>query len=85
MNPKIGTWSTTGLDIIQDDTVRTKVGQTGGITLLDKVTVDGKLGIGVKNFNDVDFAVAGSIKVQRSTIQWLDSLVQHQEIISVVI
>ena len=71
---KIGTWSTTGLDIITDDTVRIKVGQTGGITLIDKVTVEGKLGIGVKNFNDVDLAVAGPIKVQGHTVQWLDSL-----------
>ena len=71
---KIGTWSTTGLEIITDDTVRIKVGQTGGITLQDKVIVDGKLGIGVKNFNDVDLAIAGPIKVQGHTVQWLDSI-----------
>ena len=42
--------------------------------LFRSVTVDGKLGIGVKNFNDVDLAVAGPIKVQGHTVQWLDSL-----------
>tara|TARA_B100001057_G_scaffold289536_1_gene289600 strand:- start:3137 stop:4207 length:1071 start_codon:yes stop_codon:yes gene_type:complete len=71
---KIGTWSTTGLDIITDDTIRIKVGQTGGITLEDKVIINGKLGIGVKNFGNVDLAVAGPIKVQGHTVQWLDSV-----------
>ena len=71
---KVGTWTTTDLQIITDDTVRITVGQTGGITLEDKVTVNGKLGIGVKNFNDVDLAVAGPIKVQGHTVQWADAV-----------
>ena len=71
---KIGTWSTTDLQIITDDTTRITVGQTGGITLEDKVTINGRLGIGVKNFSDVDLAVAGPIKVQGHTVQWADVL-----------
>ena len=71
---KLGTWSTTGLNIITDDKVRLHVGQAGGITLEDKVIVNGKLGIGVKNFSDVDLAVGGPIKIQGHTVQWLDSV-----------
>ncbi len=71
---KIGTWSTTGLEIITDDTVRMHIGQSGGITLQEKVIVNGKLGIGVKNFGDVDLAVSGPIKVQGHTVQWLESM-----------
>ena len=50
------------------------IGHAGGITLQDKVIVNGRLGIGVKNFSDVDLAVAGPIKVQGHTIQWADAL-----------
>ena len=71
---KLGTWSTTGLKIITDDTVRMQIGHAGGITLQDKVIVNGRLGIGVKNFSDVDLAVAGPIKVQGHTVQWADAL-----------
>jgi len=71
---KIGTWSTSELHIITDDTPRIRIGETGGITLEDKVIVNGKVGIGVKNFSDVDLAVAGPIKVQGHTIQWADAI-----------
>lgn len=71
---KIGTWSTTGLSIVTDDKQRLHIGQSGGITLEDKVIVNGKLGIGVKNFGDVDLAVAGPIKVQGHTVQWAETV-----------
>ena len=41
---------------------------------ISKVIVNGKLGIGVKNFGDVDLAVAGPIKVQGHTVQWAETV-----------
>jgi len=62
---KLGTWTTSSLDIITDDTTRISIGENGGITLHDKVSVSGRLGINVKNFSDdVDFATAGAIRIQ---------------------
>jgi len=71
---KLGTWSTSELQIITDDTPRIRIGESGGITLEDKVIVNGKVGIGVKNFSDVDLAVAGPIKVQGHTVQWAEAV-----------
>lgn len=62
---KVGTWSTSGLEIITDDTPRIAIGANGGITLADKVVVRGKLGVGVKNFaDDVDITTAGPVRFQ---------------------
>ena len=62
---KIGTWSTSGLDITTDDTTRIEVGANGGITLYDKTVVKGHLGVNVKNFTtDVDITTAGPVRFQ---------------------
>jgi hypothetical protein len=62
---KIGTWSTSGLEIITDDTPRIAIGANGGITLADRVVVKGKLGVGVKNFSDdADITTAGPVRFQ---------------------
>lgn len=61
---KLGTWTTSELSIITDDTCRIKLGSNGGVTLYDKVSVSGKLGINVKNVSDdVDFSTAGAVRL----------------------
>lgn len=62
---KLGTWTTSNLDIITDDTARITIGAEGNITLRNKVNILGRLGIGVKNFGeDADITTAGPIRVQ---------------------
>jgi len=60
---KVGTWTTTDLNIVTDDTVRIKVSRSGAVTIKDKLVVETQVGIGVKNFNtDADLTVAGAIR-----------------------
>lgn len=68
-NVRIGTWTTDDIEIITDDTTRIHVTKTGHIHLGPKdhstamVTVNGKLGIGIKNIkDDVSFHSAGPIR-----------------------
>lgn len=67
---KVGTWTTSTLEIISDDTTRIEVAASGEITLKNKVHVEGKLGIGVKNpQSDVDLTVAGPVRIQNKKFQ----------------
>jgi hypothetical protein len=60
---KLGSWTTSELTIITDDTARIHISETGRITLHDKVGVSGKLGINVKNVSsDVDLDIAGPMR-----------------------
>jgi hypothetical protein len=60
---KVGSWTTSELSIITDDTTRIHISETGRITLNDKVKVAGKLGINVTNVSqDVDLDVAGAMR-----------------------
>ena len=60
---KVGSWTTSELSIITDDTTRIHISETGRITLNDKVKVDGKLGVNVNNVSaDVDLDVAGAMR-----------------------
>lgn len=62
---KLGTYTTSELQVVTDDTVRISVGATGGITLQDKVVVRGALGINVKNFQtDADITTANPVRFQ---------------------
>ena len=62
---KLGTWTTSGFDIVTDDTNRLSFSPTGDITVHSKTVFDNKVGIGVKNFGtDVDLTVAGPIRFQ---------------------
>ena len=62
---KIGTWSTARLNIVTDDTVRLSISASGAIQLNDKVNINGKLGVGVKNFEtDVDITTSGPVRFQ---------------------
>ena len=62
---KVGTWSTAKLNIITDDTTRISISASGAIQLNDKVNINGKLGVGVKNFDtDADITTAGPVRFQ---------------------
>ena len=61
---KLGTWTTSALHIMTDDTVRLTIGANGNITVNSKTSFVGKVGIGVKNFaEDVDLTVAGPVRM----------------------
>lgn len=62
---KLGTWTTSGLELITDDTVRIKIGANGGVTLHDRIVVKGSIGVNVKNFaEDADITTAGPVRFQ---------------------
>lgn len=68
---KLGTWSSDDLKFITDDTIRLTVRANGNIDLGDadgantKVTVHGKLGIGVTNIDlDVSLSTNGPVKFE---------------------
>ena len=62
---KVGTYTTTGLNIVTDNTPRITIGASGDIQLKNKVTVQGKFGINVNNFSDdADMTIAGAIRFQ---------------------
>jgi len=62
---KMGTWSTSGLNIITDDTTRINIGPNGNITVKEKTSFERGIGVGVKNFReDADLTVAGPIRFQ---------------------
>jgi len=64
-NWKIGTWTTSGLDIVTDNTVRLQIENTGKLRVHSKTTFDCSVGIGVNNFeDDVDLTVAGAVRIQ---------------------
>lgn len=63
-NWKLGTWTTSGLDIITDDTTRIRISNKGKITVCSQTVFENAIGIGVKNFeNDVDLTVAGAVRI----------------------
>lgn len=60
---KMGTWTSSKLDIVTDDTARIAVAATGEITVKSKTHFEQAVGVKVKNFkSDVDFTVAGAIR-----------------------
>lgn len=67
---KIGSYTTTGLDIITDDTDRISIDATGAVTIHNKLTIKDKLGVGVKNFaTDADITSAGPIRFQNKKFE----------------
>lgn len=72
---KLGTYTTSELQIITDDTVRIIVGPTGDIELKNKVHVSGKFGVNVKNFqNDADITTAGPIRMMNKKFEVADNI-----------
>ena len=62
---KIGTYTTSTLDIITDNTERIRIDQTGSVRVFSKTTFDSIVGIGVKNpIDDAQLTVAGAIRFQ---------------------
>lgn len=62
---KLGTYTTSGLDFITDDTVRISISDTGNVSIKGKTAIDTSVGIGVKNFSeDVSLTTAKGIRVQ---------------------
>lgn len=62
---KLGTWTTSDLHIITDDTVRITVERTGKTTLHSQTVFKESVGVKVKNpQNDVDLTVAGAVRFQ---------------------
>ena len=62
---KIGTWTTSGIDIITDDTKRLSIEPGGDVVFTSKAVFNGKIGVGVKNFaTDADITTAGPIRMQ---------------------
>lgn len=66
---KLGNYTTHDLQLVTDDTARITLGATGGVTVEQKLTVNGKLGVGVKNVTDVDFAVAGPVRFENKKFE----------------
>ena len=61
----IGTYTTTGLKVVTDNTARLTISANGEIELHKKVTVKGKFGVNVNNFSDdADITTSGPIRVQ---------------------
>ena len=62
---KIGTWTTSALHIVTDDTTRITIGPNGNVTVKGKTSFERGVGIGVKNFtDDADLTVAGAVRFQ---------------------
>lgn len=56
---KLGTWTTSDLHLVTDDSTRLTIAANGNITVKGKTNFESGVGIGVKNFaNDVDLTVA---------------------------
>ena len=62
---KIGTWTTSSLEVITDDTSRITIESTGSISVHEAARFEKCVGIGVKNFSqDVDLEVSGAVRFQ---------------------
>ena len=60
---KLGTWTTSDLHLVTDDSTRLTIAANGNITVKGKTNFESGVGIGVKNFaNDVDLTVAGAVR-----------------------
>lgn len=67
---KLGTWTTSNLEIITDDTTRIEVSASGDITLNNNTVIQGKVGIGVKNFQkDADLTIAGPVRIENKKFE----------------
>jgi len=76
-NWKIGTWTTSGLDIVTDDTSRIEIENSGRIRIHSQTSFDKPVGIGVKNFeDDCDLTIAGAIRFQNTKHERLSDIPQ---------
>lgn len=71
---KLGSYTTTGVDIITDNTVRIAIDLTGQVTIKEKTIFKNKIGVGVNNFvPDVDITTAGPVRFQNKKFEVSDS------------
>jgi hypothetical protein len=71
----VGTYTTSKLNLVTDNTPRITIGSEGNIVLHKKVSIKGSLGIGVTNFQeDVSITTAGPIRLQGKKQEVGDSL-----------
>lgn len=62
---KLGTWSTSKLEIITDDTARITIADTGKVTISGKTTFERPIGIGINNFqDDASITASGPIRFE---------------------
>jgi len=74
-NWKIGTWTTSGLNIVTDDTTRIEIENSGKIRIHSQTSFDKPIGIRVKNFtDDCDLTVAGAIRFQNTKHERLSNM-----------
>ena len=67
---KIGTFSTSELQIVTDDTPRITIAPNGHVRIMNKASFMQKVGIGVNNFaEDVDLTVAGSVRFENKKFE----------------
>lgn len=67
---KLGTYTTSGLDIITDDTTRISIDANGNISIKESMSVNGSISINVKNAgNDADITTAGPIRMQNKKFE----------------
>ena len=71
---KIGTWTTTALQIITDDTPRIEISHSGTVVVKQKLVAN-KLGVGVKNFEeDVDITTGGAVRFQNKKFEVAEAI-----------
>jgi len=78
-NTRIGNWTTDTLEILTDNTARITIGATGNIKIgsdvESKVSVSGKLGVGVTNPpNDASITAAGAIRFDSTKFETGESM-----------
>ena len=67
---RLGTWTTSSLEIATDNTPRIVINQTGDISVKTKTRFENPIGIGVNNFSDdVSLTTAGPIRIQNKKIE----------------
>tara|TARA_B110000503_G_C7152269_1_gene415732 strand:- start:969 stop:2054 length:1086 start_codon:yes stop_codon:yes gene_type:complete len=75
---KLGTWTTSALRIITDDTTRIEIGASGNISVKGKTSFERGVGIGVKNFTeDADLTVAGAVRFQDKKFEVASSIPEN--------
>ena len=62
---KLGTWSTSNLQIITDDTTRIEVDKNGTVDIYEDVRIKNSIGVGVKNYSkDASITTSGPVRFQ---------------------
>ena len=74
---KVGTWTTSALQIVTDNTTRLEVASNGNVSIGKKLSIAGNLGIGVQNFaDDVDITTSKGIRIQDKKFEVADNIPQ---------